>query len=115
MAICHSCRKIFKVFTAPTQRGRSLVDHINYLIDNIFVSVGNKVFCQCIGIPMDTDCAPLLANLYLFHYEYKFMKQLMKNDIYKAIRFSKTFTYIDDLLTLNNSSFETDIANIYPP
>ena len=30
---------------------------------------------------MGTDCAPLLANLYLFHYKYKFMRQIMKNDL----------------------------------
>ena len=33
-----------------------------YLVDNN-VSLENKIFHQCIGIPMDTDCAPLLANL----------------------------------------------------
>ena len=45
-----------------------LVAMIEYLVDNIFVQVGNKVFRQCVGIPMGTDCAPLLANLYLFSY-----------------------------------------------
>ena len=32
-----------------------------------------------------------------------------------AKRFSKTVRYIDDLLTLNNPSFESYISNIYPP
>ena len=36
-----------------------------YLIDNIYVSIGNRVYRQCVGIPMGTDCAPLLANLFL--------------------------------------------------
>ena len=31
-----------------------------------------------------------------------------------AKRFSRTVRYIDDLLTLNNPSFGTEIANIYP-
>ena len=39
-----------------------LIDMVYYLIDNIYVSVGNRVFHQCIGIPMGTDGAPLLAN-----------------------------------------------------
>ena len=43
-----------------------LVTHVEYLIDNIYVNIGNKVFRQCVGIPMGTDCAPLLANLFLF-------------------------------------------------
>jgi hypothetical protein len=87
---------------------------IEYLIDNVYVSVGNKVFRQCIGIPMGTDCAPLLANLYLFHYEYSFMKGLIRTDMPKAKLFSNTFRYIYDLLALNNPSFESEIASIYP-
>jgi hypothetical protein len=47
-----------------------LIDMVYYLNDNIYVSVGNRVFRQCIGIPMGMDCAPLLANLNLFHFEY---------------------------------------------
>ena len=38
-----------------------LGEMIEYLVDNIYVQVGNKVFRQCISILMGTDCAPLLA------------------------------------------------------
>ena len=93
---------------------RLLMAMIEYLVDNIYVHVGNRVFRQCIGIPMGTDCAPLLANLYLFYFEYQYMKKLMKNNRGKAKQFSHTVRYIDDLLTLNNPSFETEIYNIYP-
>ena len=81
---------------------RLLMAMIEYLVDNIYVHVGNRVFRQCIGIPMGTDCAPLLANLYLFYFEYQYMKNLMKNNRGKAKQFSHTVRYIDDLLTLNN-------------
>ena len=70
---------------------------------------------QTIGIPMGTDCAPQLANLFLFHYEYSYMKGLMRDNLCIAKRFSDTVRYIDDLLTLNNNSFEEEIINIYPP
>ena len=43
----------------------------NWLIDSIFVTFGDKIFRQKIGSPMDTDCAPFLANLFLYSYEYK--------------------------------------------
>ena len=43
----------------------TLIEMLEYLIDNIFIMVGNRMFRQHIGIPMGTDCAPLLANLYL--------------------------------------------------
>ena len=42
------------------------------------------------------------------------MKNLMKNNRGKAKQFSHTVRYIDDLLTLNNPSFETEISNMYP-
>ena len=92
-----------------------LVEYVEYLVDNIYVSIGNRVYRQCVGIPMGTDCAPLLANLFLFYYEYKYMKNLMKNEIWVARKFNNTMRYIDDLLTLNNNRFECAIDDIYPP
>ena len=64
------------------------------------------MYCQTIGIPMGTNCAPQLANLFLFHYEYLYMKNLMHDNLRMAKWFSDTVRYIDDLLTLNNSNFE---------
>ena len=92
-----------------------LVEWTEYLIDNVYIKVGDKVYRQTIGIPMGTDCAPQLANMFLFHYEYSYMKRLMANNLYMARRFSHTLRYIDDLLTLNNPKFEEEIVNIYPP
>ena len=48
---------------------------------------------------MGTDCAPLLANLFLFFYEYRYMKSLIKNNIFMARRFNNTMRYIDDQIT----------------
>ena len=73
------------------------------------------MYRQTISIPMVTDCAPQLANLFLFHYEYLYMKNLMRDNLCMAKQFSNTVRYIDDLLTLNNSHFEEEIPNIYPP
>ena len=53
----------------------TLLEQIRFLVDNIYIQVGNRTFRQTIGIPMGTDCAPLLANLFLFHYEFNFMKK----------------------------------------
>ena len=53
---------------------------LHFLLDNVFIQVGGKVFQQCEGIPMGTNCAPLLAELLLQHdYETSAM-----------IRFSRT-------------------------
>ena len=85
---------------------------VEYLIDNLYVKAGNRVYRQTIGIPMGTDCAPQLANLYLFHHEYMYMRALMKSNLGMAKRFCNTVRYIDDLLALNNKKFEEEIVNI---
>ena len=45
---------------------------LEYLIDNIFMEFGGRIFQQTISIPMDTNCAPLLADLFVYSYEAKF-------------------------------------------
>ena len=90
-----------------------LISYVEYLIDNIYVNVGNQVYRQCVGVPMGTDCAPLLANLFLFFYENRYMKSLIKSNIHMARRFNNTIRYIDDLLVLNNTNFSDAIQDIY--
>ena len=53
-----------------------------------------------ISIPMETDCAPQLANQYLFYHEYSYMRSLLKTNLCLAKRFADTVRYIDDLVTL---------------
>ena len=96
-------------------REDSLIDVMEYLIDNIYIQVANKVFRQQVGIPKDTNCAPLLANLFLFYYEYEYMKNLVKDNLEAAMKFNGTMRYIEVLLTLNNSCFASKIPDIYPP
>ena len=40
---------------------------IEFLIDNIFVQFGGRLFRQTTGIPMGTNCARLLADLCYTH------------------------------------------------
>ena len=55
-----------------------LVEYITFLVDNIFITAGDHVFKQTVGIPMGTDCAPLLANLFPFFYKYNYLKEKLK-------------------------------------
>ena len=57
-------------------------------------------------------CTIILANLFLFYYEYKYMKNLIKNNIILSKKFNNTMRYIDDLLTLNNKQFDAAIKDI---
>ena len=46
---------------------------LEFLVDNIFVVFGGKVFQQIVGIPMGTNCAALLADIFLYSYEAEFI------------------------------------------
>jgi hypothetical protein len=88
---------------------------LDFLIDNIFVLFGGRDFQQTVGIPMDTNCAPLLAGLFLYSYEAECIQGLLKkNEKNLARSFNFTFHYIDDVLSLNNSSFGDFVDHIYP-
>ena len=63
---------------------------------------------------MGTNSAPLLADLFLDTFEYDFMLKTMKADMSKAVEFSTTFCYIDDLFSINNDNFGNSIREIYP-
>ena len=105
----------YKLKNAINIDKNTLIKHITYLIDNVYISVNNNVFRQVIGIPMGTDCAPFLANLYLYALEYKFLEQLTHDDIDTARRFSNSYRYIDDLLTFNNYTLMDEYKHkIYP-
>ena len=88
---------------------------LEYLMNNCFFTFGNKIFRQVVEIPMGSDPAPFMANLFLYHYESSWMKQLKKHDLQKARRFSHTFRFIDDLLTINDDNlFNENFGDIYP-
>ena len=90
-------------------------DALEYLMKNCFFTFGSKVFRQIIGIPMGSDPAPYMANLFLYHYESLWIKNLKKDDLQKARRFSNTFWFIDDLLTINDDNlFANYFGQIYP-
>jgi hypothetical protein len=92
-----------------------IINMLQFLIDNIFVIFDRLVFQQTVGIPMGTNCAPLLADLFLYSYEVDFIQGLLKKKEKKLPRsFNFTFRYIYDVLSLNNSRFGDFVDRIYP-
>ena len=86
---------------------------IDYIVDNAIFQAGNKALRQLIGIPMGTDPAPFMANLYLFYYEFRYMEELTKKDYGTARKFySYIRRFIDDLD--NNGHLEDHWKEIYP-
>ena len=47
-------------------RLQKMSNALHYLLDNIFIRFGTKLYRQIVGIPMDTNCAPLVADLFCF-------------------------------------------------
>ena len=48
---------------------RMYFDTLSYLLDNILIRFGTKFYKQIVGIPMGTNYAPLVADLFLFCYD----------------------------------------------
>jgi hypothetical protein len=53
-----------------------IINMLEFLIDNIFVFFGGRVFQQTVGIPMGTNCAPLVADLILYSCEAVFIQEV---------------------------------------
>ena len=61
---------------------------------------------QTIGVPMCTNCAPLLSDLFLHAYEACFLQGHLKNNDRKLAKtFNSSFRYIDEVLSRNNTRF----------
>ena len=59
-----------------------------------------------VGIPMGTNCDPLLADLFLYSYENVFLDKLIKESKRKLARkFNLSYCYIDDLISFNKKRF----------
>ena len=64
---------------------------------------------------MDTNCAPLIADLFLYCYERDFMSNLQKSKRFDLIdKFNDTSRYLDDIFTIDNPAFAEHIPDIYP-
>ena len=113
-----------------------IIKMLEFLFDNIFVvfaentniSVGVGAFViglrqissflsfqQTVGIQMGTNCAPLLADIFLYSYEADFIQSLLSTGKkHFAFRFNLTYRFIDDVLSINNPEFENYLGQMYP-
>ena len=88
---------------------------LQYLLNNIYVKYKDSIFRQIIGVPMGTDCAPDLANLFLFVFEYKYVMNLISEGDPDLRLFQFVYRYIDDLLILNDDGhFDKIYKTVYP-
>ena len=84
----------------------NLYKMIEFLIDNILMQFGGCLFRQVIGIPMEMNCAPLLADIFLYSYENEFLDNMIRSGHRRLARsFNLCYRYTDDLIVFNNKKF----------
>ena len=82
---------------------QNVCDALSYLLNNIYIRFGTKLYRQIVGIPMGTNCAPLIADLFLYCSERDFMDSLNHDNQADVIEaFYSTYRYLDDLLDIDN-------------
>ena len=98
--IYFACTDKLPFFTSTDHKGDKLwcfqdvCDALSHLLDNIYIRFGNKLYIQIVGIPMGTNCAALVADLFLSCNERDFMTFLSDDnqaDIIEA--FNSAFRY----------------------
>ena len=80
------------------------VKKTEFLVDNIYVRFGGQLFRQMVSLHMGTNCAPLLADLFLYSYENEFLDKLIKEAKESLLESSIYHTVI--LMTLSLSIIE---------
>ena len=101
--------KVKRFFTSSEQSRYTLwlcqnvCGSLSYLLDNIYIRFRTKLYRQIVRIPMDTNCALLVADLFLYCYERGFMDYIDHDNQADVIEaFNSTSMYLDDLLVIDN-------------
>ena len=69
-SLCIACNDRNAFFTSDAVRSYNLwscqkvCEALTFLLDNIYIRFGSKLYRQIVGIPMGTNCAPLVADLF---------------------------------------------------
>ena len=92
-----------------------MCEALTFLLDIIHIRFGSKLYRQIVGIPMGTNCVPLVADLILFYYERDFMLSLSDDNQSEVIEaFNSTSRNLDDPLNIDNTFFDSMVNHIYP-
>ena len=80
-----------------------------------YVQFDGMVYQHIVRIPMGTNCAPLIVDLFLYCFERDFTSHLQISKRFDLIdKFNDTSRYLDDIFTSDNPTFAEHIPDIYP-
>ena len=86
---------------------------LHYLLDYRFIRFGSKLYRHIVGITLDSNCAPLVADYFLFVMR-EFMLSLSDNNQVGVIEaFNSTSRYLDGFLNNIYPYFEHIVGQIY--
>ena len=74
-----------------------MCEALTYLLDNIFIRFGTNSYRQIVCIPMGTNCAPLIADLFYFAMKEIFWPHFL---IIKKLKLFKHLTLLLDIWTI---------------
>ena len=98
----------------PSYFCQKVCEALTFLLDNIKIRFGSKLYRQIVGIPTSTNCAPLVADLFLVCYERDFMLSLLEDNQSGVIEaFNSTSRYLDDLLNIDKNFFDSKVNRIH--
>ena len=79
----------------------------------VYVQFDGMLYQQVVGIPLVTNCTPLIAGLFLYCYEGYFMANLQKSKRFDLIgKVNDTSRYLDDISY--SPSIILNLLSIFP-
>ena len=92
-----------------------MCEALTFLLDNIYIRFGSKLYGRIVGVPMGAGCAPLVADLFLFCYGGGFMLSLSEDGRSGIVgAFNSTSRCLGGLLGIDNNFFDSMVYRIYP-
>ena len=87
---------------------------LHYLLGDMFIRFGSKLYRQIVGISNCTNGVPLVVDLFLFYDESDFILSLSDNNQSDVIEaFKSASRYLDDSPNIANPYFEQMVGQIY--
>jgi len=94
-----------------------VAEMIAFIVNNTFIFNDEELLRQILGIPMGTNAAPQLANLYCYSYERDYINKLVGDgENRKAQQLHNSFRLIDDLFSMDNETADDFLTPglVYP-
>ena len=86
-----------------------------FLLDNIYIRFGSGLYGRVVGVPVGTNCAPLVADLFLFCCGGDFVLSLSEEDRSGVVgAFGSASRCLDGLLGVGSGFFGSVVGRVCP-